>query len=523
MIRRYKNHNKSWDMFAQKIAVQLNDTHPAIAIPELMRIFIDVENLTWDIAWNLCQKVFGYTNHTLMPEALERWSVPLFEKVLPRHLQIIYEINRRFLTNEVEKHWPGDAHKKQELSIIEEGYPKMIRMAYLAVLGSHSVNGVAELHTKLLKSHLFQGFYELYPDRFNNKTNGITQRRWLQAANPGLSELITQKIGDQWVANLSELRRLEPFATDPLFQKDFMAVKLANKQHLVKRIQALCGEEVSPEALFDVQIKRIHEYKRQHLNLLHILTLYRDILHPQDDNKIHPRVFIFGGKAAPGYDLAKDIIYAINVVGERINHDVRVKNQLKVIFLPNYNVSLAAEIIPAADLSEQISLAGKEASGTGNMKLALNGACTIGTLDGANIEMLEEIGSANMFIFGNTIEQVHDIKRIGYSPWDHYNADSELKIILDWMGAGCFATTHNGDPVKTVCNSLLQGGDPFMVLADYRDYCEMQKKVDAAYKNPSQWAKMAILNVARIGKFSSDRTIQEYANDIWKLDQIVIK
>lgn len=519
LIRRYKRKNKGWHDFAAKNVIQLNDTHPAVAVAELMRILVDVERLSWDDAWKIGVEVFGYTNHTLLAEALEKWSVPLFEKVLPRHLQIIYEINRRHLA-EVAARWPGDGAKLSSLSIIEEGPVRHVRMAHLSVVGSHSVNGVAALHTRLLKEQLLRDFFEMWPAKFNNKTNGITPRRWLRLCNPKLAGLIDTKIGDCWTKNLDELRSLEPLANDPEFRADFMAVKRENKAVLSRVIGELCGVTVSPEALFDVQIKRLHEYKRQHLNLLHILTLYRRLLH---DSKLDivPRVFVFGAKAAPGYDLAKEIIHAINAVGERINNDPRICGKLKVAFIPDYRVSLAEKIIPASDLSEQISTAGKEASGTGNMKLALNGSLTIGTLDGANVEILEEVGADNIFIFGLTVEQVHELQSRGYNPWDYYNADSELRAILDWLRSDYFTPDRPGclDPVV---RSLLDHGDPYLVLADYRSYIEAQERVDVAFRDKERWARMAILNTARMGKFSSDRTIREYAEDIWSLKPVAV-
>jgi starch phosphorylase len=519
IIRRYKRLNKGWDAFSDKVAMQLNDTHPAIAVPELMRLLVDVEHLAWDEAWAIVGKVFGYTNHTLLSEALEKWSVPLFEKVLPRHLQIIYEINRRHM-EEVAARYPGNDHKMDVLSIIEEGPVKHVRMAHLAVIGSHSVNGVAELHTRLLKENLLRDFNEMWPEKFNNKTNGITPRRWLRLCNPKLSALIDSKIGDCWTKNLDELRRLEPLADDKKFQADFMTVKRENKVVLAQVIGELCQVEVSPDALFDVQIKRLHEYKRQHLNLLHILTLYRRLLH-NPDLDIVPRVFIFGAKAAPGYDLAKEIIHAINAVGARINNDERIKGKLKVAFLPDYRVSLAEKIIPASDLSEQISTAGKEASGTGNMKLALNGSLTIGTLDGANVEILEEVGDDNIFIFGLTVEEVHDLQSRGYNPWDYYNGDEELHAVLDWLRSDYFTPEQPG-ALEPVVRSLLDHGDPYLVLADYREYIKCQEKVDVAFRDKSRWARMAILNTARMGKFSSDRTIHEYAKDIWNLKPLPV-
>lgn len=513
IVQRYRLQNDDWDGLPDKAAIQLNDTHPAIAVAELMRFLVDDENLPWERAWNLCQRTFAYTNHTLLPEALEKWSVPLFEKVLPRHLQIIYEINRHFLEGDVSKQWPGDVSKLSELSIIEEGSPKMIRMAYLSVVGSHTTNGVAALHTDLLKRHLFKNFHELYPDRFQNKTNGITPRRWLKACNERLAGLIDRTIGTDWPADLDRLRGLEAYADRADFQAEFMAVKRQNKERLAHFIEDRCGIQVDPSALFDVQIKRLHEYKRQHLNLLNILTQYRRLLqNPELD--IVPRVYLFGAKAAPGYLLAKQIIHAINAVAEVVNHDERIGGRIKIAFIPNYGVSAAEIIIPAADISEQISTAGKEASGTGNMKLALNGAITLGTLDGANVEIREEVGEENVFIFGLTVEEVEALWARGYNPYDLYWDDLELKEVIDWLSSNSFAPRGSFDMIR---HSLLEGGDPFLVLADYRAYVEAQAEVDRAYRDPARWAKMAILNTARVGKFSSDRTIREYAEEIWNL------
>ena len=519
IIRRFHRFPRTWSDFPKKVAIQLNDTHPAMAVLELMRILHDENELPWDEAWDIVTKTLAYTNHTLLPEALEKWSVPLFQKVLPRHLQIVFEINKRLLET-VEARYPGNADKKRSMSLIEEGGVQMVRMANLAVVGSHSVNGVAALHTELLKKHLFADFDAFYPGRINNKTNGITPRRWLLAANPGLSNLITSKIGDGWIRNLDELRKLEQWADDPTFQLDFMAVKHANKVHLAKIIHDSCGVTVNPSALFDVQIKRLHEYKRQHLNLLHILALYRRILqHP--DKEVQPRVFIFAAKAAPGYDLAKCIIKAINAVAAKINHDSRVGDKLKVVFLPNYRVSLAQRIIPAADISEQISTAGKEASGTGNMKLSLNGALTIGTLDGANVEIMEEVGKENIFIFGLTVDEVEALWARGYHPHEYYQADEELRAVIDWAGSNYFTPDEPGAlaPLK---RSLLEGGDPFLCLPDFRSYSDAHVKVDHAYHDQAHWAHMAILNTARVGKFSSDRTIHEYAREIWNLPQVPV-
>ena len=519
IIRRFRKTNEDWAEFPEKVAIQLNDTHPAVAIVELMRVFSDDYGMSWDQAWGLVTKTFAYTNHTLLPEALEKWSVGLFQKVLPRHMQIIFEINKHFL-EAVEAKWPGDTQKKQHLSLIEEGGTQMVRMAHLSVVGSHSVNGVAALHTQLLKSDLFPEFDQLYPGKFNNKTNGITPRRWLLACNPRLSDLITSKIGHGWEKDLDKLRELEKFADDPQFQADFMAVKLENKIDLARIIKEDCGVEVDPTALFDVQIKRLHEYKRQHLNLLHILGLYRRLLQ-NPDLDITPRVFIFAAKAAPGYDMAKCIIKAINAVGKCINNDKRINNKLKVVFLPNYRVSLAQRIVPAADLSEQISTAGKEASGTGNMKLALNGSLTIGTLDGANVEILEEVGDENIFIFGMTVEEVNALLKKGYNPQSFYLADEELKAVVDWVGSNYF-TPDEPHGVLSMLRDNLYYSDPFLCLADYAAYSEAQKKVDVAFRDRARWARMAILNTARMGKFSSDRTIAEYAKDIWDLDPVVV-
>jgi len=519
ILRRFHKDNADWENFPDKVAIQLNDTHPAIGIPELQRLLTDEFGLSWKKAWGIVTRTFAYTNHTLLPEALEKWSVALFRKVLPRHLQIIFEINKQFL-EEVEKKWPGDSEKKRVLSLIEEGDHQMIRMGNLSVVGSYSVNGVAAIHTDLIKTDLFPEFHALWPKKINNKTNGITPRRWLLACNPRLADLITRNIGGGWERDLDRLRELEPLAEDASFREEFMAVKHANKVRLSKRILEECGIEVDPSAMFDVQIKRLHEYKRQHLNLLHILALYRRLItNPNLD--IPPRVFIFAAKAAPGYDLAKLIIKAINAVGAKINADERIKGKLKVAFMPNYRVSLAQRIVPAADLSEQISTAGKEASGTGNMKLALNGAITIGTLDGANVEIREEVGDDNIFIFGRTVEEVRQLQTQGYNPAEFYKADPELAAVIDWLGTDYFTASENRDVLAPLRDNLLYH-DPFLCLADFASYCKTQELVSKAYVDKPRWGRMAVLNTARVGKFSSDRTIAEYAKDIWKLKPVKV-
>ena len=513
ILRRHRRLNPDFSNLPEKVAVQLNDTHPSISVAEMMRLLIDVERLGWDEAWSVCTRVFSYTNHTLLPEALETWSVPLFEKVLPRHLEIIYEINRRHL-REVDDRWPGDDEKKAELSIIQEGSVKRVRMAHLAVVGSHHVNGVAELHTRLLRAHLFPGFDALWPGKFINVTNGVTPRRWIRGCNPTLAVLCDEVAGLGWEKQLNKLRALDALADKPAFQDRFLAIKHANKVKLAARIKELVGVEVSPDALFDVQIKRLHEYKRQHLNLLHILHLYRKILNNPEAH-VQPRVCIFGAKAAPGYALAKHIIHAINRIGAVINNDPRVRGMLKVVFLPDYRVSLAEQIIPAADLSEQISTAGKEASGTGNMKLALNGAVTIGTMDGANVEIHEEVGDENIFIFGLQVEEVAELYARGYSPEAVLHSDPELAALLDWLRSDAFTPEQPG-ALSPVADSLVAGGDPYLVLADFRSYVEAQGRAEQAFANRRRWAAMAIRNVARCAKFSSDRSIADYAKHIWQ-------
>jgi starch phosphorylase len=517
IIRRFHKKERNWEDFPKQAVIQLNDTHPAVAILELMRIFLDVEHLSWDMSWALVQRTFAYTNHTLLPEALETWSEGLFAKVLPRHLDIVREINRRFVEKELVQKWPNEHDRHHRMAIIADG---QIRMAFLSVVGSHSVNGVAALHTKLLQERLLKDFAELYPNRFNNKTNGITPRRWLLSCNQELSDLVTSVVGDEWVTDLSKLRGLDEVADDPLFQQQFLAIKKASKDRLAKVIKDEIGLSIQSDAIFDTQIKRLHEYKRQHLNLLHILTLYRRLL-KNPDLDIPSRVFIFGAKAAPGYHLAKVIIHAINLVGERINQDERIKNKLKIAYLPNYGVSIAEKIIPATDLSEQISTAGKEASGTGNMKFALNGAVTMGTLDGANVEIHEEVGDDNIFIFGKTVEGIEELKQQGYDPKKIYEEDDELKAVLDWL-ASDFFSPQEGCVLSDLPNSLLQWGDPFFVLADYRAYVDAQDLAGKAFQDEKRWAAMAIRNIAGSGKFSSDRTIGEYADEVWQLSPVEV-
>ena len=518
ILRRFKSDGNPLAQFPDKVFMQLNDTHPALVIPELMRLLMDGEGLGWDEAWRITTASTGYTNHTILPEALEKWPVDVFGRLLPRHLQIIYEINARFLRM-VASRYPLDVDRLRRMSIIEEDGQKHIRMSHLAIVGSCSVNGVAELHTRLLKERVLRDFAEFWPDKFNNKTNGITPRRWLLKANPPLAHLITEAIGDGWITDLEQLRSLEPFADDASFRERFRAAKQRNKEWLARHISHALGIGVAPESLFDVQVKRLHEYKRQHLLVLYAIVLYNR-LKSNPGLDIVPRTFIFAGKAAPGFVMAKLIIKLIHQVAEVINGDPQVRDRLKVAFLPNYRVSLAERIIPAANLSEQISLAGTEASGTGNMKLQLNGALTIGTLDGANVEIREEVGEDNIFIFGMTAEQAAE-RRAAYDPWDIYHRDDEIRHAVELIRRDFFSMVEPGI-FTPLTRALLDDGDRYMLLADLRSYIEAQERVDKAYRDQAGWDRKAILNVARAGKFSSDRTVRDYASEIWHVEPCVI-
>lgn len=519
IIRKYKINHKTFDKFAEKTAVQLNDTHPVIAIPDLMRILIDEEGLEWDKAWDITVKTFSYTNHTVVPEALEEWSESIMGELLPRHLQIIYEINRRFLEY-VREYYTTDGSIISKLSIIREHPEKKIRMSNLAIIGCHTVNGVAELHTDILKKTIFYHFHKIFPHKFQNVTNGITPRRWLKSANPLLSGLITEKIGDKWIKKLDELKKLEKFINDKEFLENWRGSKWLNKKLLIKHLEQDYGIQINPESMFDVHIKRFHEYKRQLLNILHIITLYNRIKdNPKQD--FVPRTIIFGGKAAPAYFAAKLIIKLINSIAEVINNDKVIGDRLKVVFIKNYSVSLAEKIIPASELSEQISTAGFEASGTGNMKFALNGALTIGTMDGANVEIREEVGDQNIFIFGLLADEVVKLKSSGYDPKEYYKKDPELKRVVDMIASNYFNRKEPG-LFKSIVDSLLNV-DYYCLLADYRSYIDTQDKVNELYRDLDKWTQKSILNVARIGKFSSDRSIQEYAKNIWKVKPIKLK
>ncbi len=520
IIRRFKKqHDNNFDIFPDKVAIQLNDTHPTLAIPELMRLLIDEEDMDWEKAWDICVRTFAYTNHTVLPEALETWRVYLLERLLPRHMQIIYEINYRFLNN-ITRRYSGDVARIRRMSIIKESQEKRVRMANLAIVGSHSVNGVAELHTEIIKSDLFHDFYDYFPERFNNKTNGITQRRWLKLANPELSKLVSNSIGDDWITDLNQMKKIETFLDDTQFLEEWRKIKKINKEKLADYIKSKLNISVNPDSIFDCQIKRIHEYKRQLLNALHAVTHYNRIRSGQAAND-EPRTIIFSGKAAPAYHTAKVIIKLINCIADTINNDPDIGDRLKIVFIPNYSVSLAELIIPAADLSEQISTAGMEASGTGNMKFALNGALTIGTLDGANVEIKEAVGDDNIFIFGLTAEEVRAKRSGGYTPRSYYENNTELKTTLGQIAGGSFCK-EDPNLFKQLTDMLLDT-DYFMVLADYKSYIQTQEKINALYKNPDAWTRKAIINAANMGNFSSDRSIAQYASEIWNVDALPIK
>ena len=508
----------SLDCFPEKFAAQLNDTHPAIAVAELMRLLVDEHALAWDSAWNITRRTFAYTNHTLLPEALETWSLDLFERILPRHLEIIREINNQFL-DEVRMRFLGDEQRVARMSLIDEAGGRRVRMANLACVGSFAVNGVAQLHSELLKSTVLRDFHELWPEKFSNKTNGVTPRRTIALSNRPLTALIDEVVDGDWLRNLESLRQLEPYAENPTFRENWRGVKLSAKQRLAAYVQRVVGVTIDPHSLFDMQVKRIHEYKRQHLNVLHIVSLYNRLKH-DPSLKITPRTFVFGGKAAPGYRMAKLIIKLINSVAEIVNRDPQVNQQLRVVFVPDLNVKTAQQIYPAADLSEQISTAGKEASGTGNLKFSMNGALTIGTLDGANVEIRDAVGAENFFLFGRTEQQVQELVASGYQPWSVVEQDEELRSAIDLINSGLFS---HGDRqlFAPLIDDLLQR-DPYLVCADYRSYLDCQDQVAVRYRDVDSWTRMSILNVARIGGFSSDRAIREYCEHIWKAQAVTM-
>ncbi|ETN78341.1 hypothetical protein RB195_014796 [Necator americanus] len=525
IIRRFKSSKYgcrdairvNFDSFPDKVAIQLNDTHPSIGIPELIRLLIDVEGLPWSQAWDICVKTFAYTNHTLLPEALERWPVSMLQSMLPRHLEIIYDINQKFIET-VSARYPGDFSRMRRMSIVEEADQfgeKRINMAHLCIVASHAINGVAALHSELLKSNTFKDFYEMYPEKFQNKTNGITPRRWLLLSNPSLADLIAEKIGEDWITNLDELQKLKEFANNPSFLDQLRRVKQENKMRVAQYINEDYNVDVNPASIFDIHVKRIHEYKRQLLNILHVIALYNRIkANPNID--MVPRTFLYGGKAAPGYHMAKQIIRLITSVGEVVNNDPIVGDKLKVVFLENYRVSMAEKIIPAADISEQISTAGTEASGTGNMKFMLNGALTVGTLDGANVEMAEEMGMENIFIFGMNVKEVEDLQNRGYNAEEFINKSPVLKQIVEQIEAGMF-TPEQPDQLRDLTN-MLRRHDRFLVCADFDAYIACQDKVAATYRDQEKWCRMALMNIASTGKFSTDRTIMEYAREIWGIE-----
>ncbi len=518
MLAQHLAEGRGLESLPEAVAIQLNDTHPALAIPELMRLLVDEHEMEWARAWDITRQVFSYTNHTLLPEALEVWPVTFFEHILPRHLQIIYLINRDLLETITARH-PNDTERRQRMSLIDESHGRMVRMSHLAVAGSHTVNGVAKLHSELMRRTIFADFAELYPERFTNVTNGIAVRRWLKQSNPGLSALLTERLGHAWENDLEEIERLRWAAEDPAFRARFHEIKLENKQRLAEVILKRVGTEVDVQSLFDVQVKRIHEYKRQLLNLLYVITRYNRIRANPGDEFV-PRTVVFAGKAAPGYVMAKSIIKLINNVARTVNNDRSIDGRLKVVFLPDYDVSLAQKIMPAADLSEQISTAGMEASGTGNMKLSLNGALTIGTLDGANIEIREQVGPENIFIFGLTAEEVVARRARGYSPSEVVRDDPELRATLELIDSGYFTPGNLADG-KPVVDRLLSEGEPFLVLADYAAYVEAQDQVDALFLKRDEWTRKAVINTLSMGRFSSDRSIREYAERIWRIKPVL--
>lgn len=519
ILRRFQNCGDKIENFHEKAVIHLNDTHPTLAIPELMRILLDHYDLSWEKSWGIVTKTFAFTNHTVLPEALEEWPVEFFSRILPRHLEIIYEVNSRFL-EQVAIRYPGDFDKIERMSIIREGHTKKVRMAHLAIVGSFSVNGVAEIHTNILKDQVFKEFYQFYGHKFNNKTNGVTPRRWIRKANPALSKLISNVIGKDWISNLEEIKKIEEHVNHPPLLEMWHEVKRENKKRLAKLIANKCGVKVNPDSLFDVQVKRIHEYKRQLLNVLHGIHLYHEIRDNPNGDFV-PRTIIFGGKAAPGYHMAKLVINLINSVANVINNDPVVGDRLKIAFIPNYGVSLAEIIIPGADLSEQISTAGYEASGTGNMKFAMNGALTIGTLDGANIEMLKEVGDENIFIFGNTEEQIRNLKKGGYNPKHYVEKSQSLMRILNSIKDGFFAH-RDRSLFNPIYDAIVNHGDTYFLAADFDDYIKCQERVNETYKQQGLWSKMSVYNAARMGKFSSDRVIREYANEIWNVKETKI-
>ena len=518
MINVNRLQGRRLEKFHEKFVIQLNDTHPSIAVAELMRLLVDEHQFEWEEAWNITKQTFAYTNHTLLPEALEKWTLSLLGRILPRHLEIIYEINSRFLDELRDKGFSGEQIARMSL-IDDQGEPS-VRMAHLATIGSFKVNGVSELHSRLLRSQVLHDFADLSPNKFTNVTNGVSHRRFLAVSNPGLSNLISSKIGKKWLTDLDNFKELEKFAEDETFQKNWREVKLQNKRILANILEERAGVKVDPEMLFDVQVKRIHEYKRQHLKLLHIIDLYLRIKDGKTDD-IAPSTFIFAGKAAPGYFMAKLIIRLVTAVADLVNNDEDSNRYLKVVFLPNFNVKQAQRVYPAADLSEQISMAGKEASGTGNMKFALNGALTIGTLDGANVEIREEVGEENFFLFGQTTEEVQKTRRQGYRPYQFYNENKKLKTVLDFLVSGEL-TDGDTELFRPVYHNLIQQ-DPYQLLKDFESYCKQKDEVFKAWKNKKEWTKRSILNVARMGKFSSDRSIRDYSKNIWAVEPVRIK